>query len=407
MEAIRASAAGHLRQKNRVITELEKRDLAVANQFRYLWDYGKSPVYTNTAVNYYSHGSTWFEALKQDLERAEHFIFMEYFIIEDGESFNQILDILIRKVASGVDVRLMYDDIGSVGYVNWRYAGELNRAGIQCQVFNPALPMLRLFMNNRDHRKITVIDGNVGYTGGLNLADAYFGLAFPYGLWKDTGIRLEGEAVKSLTATFLELWTLNRRESEPFDKFLEIAHSVPVSGYVQPFGDSPMDRENTAENTYIHLINHAKRYVWLMTPYLIITDELSRALELAAKRGVDVRILTPGIPDKKVIYAVTRSYYGNLVNNGVRIFEYSPGFLHAKQCLCDGELAFIGTSNLDYRSLYLHFENNVLLYDCEAVAQMEEDFRDTLAQCREVTGEYRGHQLRIWECILRLFAPML
>ena len=407
MRHIRSATTKHLRQKTSVITGLEEKDLAVANQFRYLSEFEKSPAHTNTDVKYYSHGSLALEDMKKDLESAEKFIFMEYFIIEDGESFRQIREILARKAREGVDVRLMYDDIGSIGLVNWRYARKLNREGIRCQVFNPALPVLSLFMNHRDHRKITVIDGKVGYTGGYNLSDEYFGLRFPYGLWKDTGIRLEGEAVRNLTATFLELWTLTSREAEEFEKFLEIRHHVPASGCVLPFGDSPLDRERSAENAYINLINHAKRYVWLMTPYLIITDELGRALELAAKRGVDVRIITPGIPDKKTVYAVTRSYYASLVNKGVRIFEYTPGFLHAKQCICDGELAMIGTSNLDFRSLYLHFENNVLLYACDAVQDMQRDFQQTMEQCREVTGQYRSRMLRIWQCILRLFAPLL
>ena len=407
MQTIRGKITGHLRQKADVLASLEKTDLALANQFRYISNFEKSPVYTNTAVKYYSHGSLAFADLKRDLEKAERFIFMEYFIIQDGICFNELRDILVRKAKEGVDVRLMYDDIGSIGLVNWRYARQLNREGIRCQVFNPAIPVLNLFMNHRDHRKITVIDGKVGYTGGYNLSDEYFGLRFPYGLWKDTGIRLEGEAVKNLTATFLELWTLTGREGEDFGRFLEVSHSVPASGYVQPFGDSPLDREHSAENAYINMISHAKRYVWLMTPYLIITDELRRALELAARRGVDVRILTPGIPDKKTVYAVTRSYYADLVRGGVRVFEYSPGFLHAKQCVCDGELAMIGTSNLDFRSLYLHFENDVLLCGCDAVGDMQADFLKTFDESREVTGQYRSRMLRYWQCILRLFAPLL
>ena len=407
MQTIRTEITGFLCQDPQILRNLDGEDPAAANQCRYLLNYAQCPVYQNTSVEYFGHGSKALERLKHDLEQAKQFIFMEYFIIEDGEGFGQILEILQRKVREGVDVRLMYDDIGSLGYVNWRYAAELNRLGIQCRVFNPALPFLHLFMNNRDHRKITVIDGKIGYTGGYNLADEYFGLKFPYGLWKDTGIRLEGEAVRSLTAAFLELWTLNSREKMDYGRYLDICHRVPGHGYVQPFTDSPLDREHTAENVYIHLINHAKKYVWLMTPYLIITDELGRALELAAKRGVDVRILTPGIPDKAAVYAVTRSYYGGLVNNGVRIFEYTPGFLHAKQCICDGEMAAIGTSNLDYRSLYLHFENNVLLYDCDAVKQMVQDFQETMCQCREVTQHYQSRMLRIWQCILRLFAPLL
>jgi len=404
---VREQNAKTLIQAPNVLEDAEREDPAVANQFRYLKNFGNYPVYSHTDTLYFGNCADAFEKMKADLEGAKSFIFMEYFILEDGESFRQLRQILSRKAREGVDVRLMYDDIGSIGKSNWRFAAELNRDGIHCQVFNPALPVLNLFMNNRDHRKITVIDGKVGYTGGYNLADEYFGITHPYGTWKDTGLRLEGEAVRNLTAIFLELWTVASREKENTLPFLAVKHSVDAEGFVQPFGDSPLDGEQTAENVYLNLINGARKYIWFMTPYLIITEEMSRALELAAKRGVDVRIITPGIPDKKAVYAVTRSYYAGLVKNGVRIFEYSPGFCHGKQCVCDGVLASIGTSNLDYRSLYLHFENNVLLYKTRAVKQMEQDFVKIFPQCREVTEKYRSTILRIWQCVLRLFAPML
>lgn len=405
--SLRSRAQAYLPQEEQILEELAIQDRSAANQCGYLWKYDHSPVYRNTKVDYFGHGAQALEAMKADLEQARDFIFMEYFIVEDARAFDEIREILRRKAAQGVDVRLLYDDIGSVGFANWAFARELNGDGIRCQVFNPAVPVLNLFMNNRDHRKITVIDGRVGYTGGYNLADSYFGMSFPFGLWKDTGLRLEGEAVKSLTATFLELWSVTAREEPDYERFLSVTHRTESDGFVQPYADSPLDGEQTAENVYLNLISGAKKYVWCMTPYLIITDELSRALELAAKRGVDVRILTPGIPDKKAIYGVTRSYYARLVTNGVRIFEYSPGFCHGKQCLVDGNMASIGTSNLDYRSLYLHFENNVLLYACSCLKDMQRDFAETFDLCREVTDSYRSAPLRIWQCILRLFAPML
>ena len=407
VRAVQKETAACLPQGPEVLAALKAENRSAANLSGYLWNHAQSPVYQNTQVSYFGHGSRALESMLADLEQAKDFIFMEYFIVEDKVSFGRIREVLKRKAAQGVDVRLMYDDIGSVGYVDWAFARELNREGIRCQVFNPALPVLNLFMNNRDHRKITVIDGKVGYIGGYNLADAYFGLEFPYGQWKDTGIRLEGEAVRSLTAAFLELWTVTSREPADFERYLTVSHRVEGTGWVQPYWDSPLDREEVAENVYLNLINRAEKYVWFMTPYLIITDELSRALELAAKRGVDVRIITPGVPDKKTVYAVTRSYYARLISQGVRIFEYSPGFCHGKQCLVDGELASIGTSNLDYRSLYLHFENNVLLYGCDALRDMERDFAETFDQCREVNAGFRSTPLRIWQCILRLFAPLL
>ena len=377
------------------------------NLSNYLQKYEGMPVWEDTDARYYSETLDALADMKRDLEKAEKFIFMEYFILEDGEAFRQLRDILERKAAEGVEVRLMYDDLGSIGTTSWRYAAELNRAGIHCRSFNPALPFLSLFLNNRDHRKITVIDGKVGYTGGYNLADEYFHYKTMYGHWKDTGVRLEGRAVRNLTATFLELWNVNSRSEEAVVPYLEINHRVDAEGAVQPFGDSPLDDERSAENVYLNIISQAKSYVWIMTPYLIITDEMNRALTLAAKRGVDVRLITPGVPDKKTVWAVTRSYYAPLAAGGVRIFEYTPGFCHGKMCVSDGSVASIGTSNLDYRSLYLHFENNVVLYRCRAVKQMEGDFREMFPNCREMTESYRSVTLRIWQCILRLFAPLM
>lgn len=388
-------------------TVLAHMDQADANLSRYLQRWEGMPVWRNTQTRYYGETLDALADMMEDLEKAEKFIFMEYFILEEGEAFSRIREILEHKAAQGVEVRLMYDDVGSIGKTNWRYARELGKAGIRCQPFNPALPFLNLFLNNRDHRKITVIDGKVGYTGGYNLADEYFHYTQPYGHWKDVGLRLEGQAVRSLTATFLELWNVNARTSEDPAPWLDVTHIVQSDGAVQPFGDSPLDAERSAENVYLNIINQARRYVWIMTPYLIITDELSRALELAAKRGVDVRLITPGVPDKKTVWAVTRSYYARLVHEGVRIFEYAPGFCHGKMIISDGETASIGTSNLDYRSLYLHFENNVVLYRCAAVKQMEEDFMEIFHLCREMTESYRSAPLRIWQCILRLFAPLL
>jgi len=410
MDAARKEMQKYLPCDSQVLSHVEKTNLSAAGQFTYLEKNQHWPVYENTHVTYYPEAVDAFEAMKRDLEKAEHFIFMEYFIIEDGSSFWEIEDILIRKARSGVDVRLLYDDIGSMGYVNMRFAQRMNQEGILCYPFNPALPLLNLFINHRDHRKITVIDGKVGYTGGYNLSDDYFGRTRRLGHWKDTGLRLEGEAVRSLTAAFGETWSVMSKHQEDFTPFLNISHQVSVPGYVQPYTDNPLSEERTAENVYLNMINQANQTLYFMTPYLIITDEMDRALRLAAKRGVDVRIITPGIPDKKTVFAITRSYYGGLTRQGVRIFEYTPGFCHAKVCICDGSLASVGTSNLDYRSLYHHFENNVLFTHCDAVDQVAADFDRLFPQCQEVTERYRagrGTMLRLWQCILRLFSPLL
>ena len=394
----------------RAFAHLEAQDRSLANQSRYLWSRAGYPVYENTLVRYYGEAKDAFRDLKKALEKAEHFIFMEYFIVEDGSAFRELEEILVRKASQGVEVRLMYDDLGSSGKVNLAFARRLNEKGIRCVPFNPALPLLNLFLNHRDHRKVTVIDGRVGFTGGYNLSDEYFDRTRPYGKWKDTGLRLEGEAVRSLTAMFLELWCIQRGKKEDLGKYRDICHSVPARGFVQPYADDPLDRQRVAENVYMNLINRADKSLYFMTPYLIITDEMSHALGLAAMRGVDVRIITPGIPDKKTVYAVTRSYYGGLARQGVRIYEYAPGFCHAKQCICDGKIVSVGTSNLDYRSLYHHFENNVLFSGCDAVAEVAADFEETLSQCREVTEDYRkdgGAVLGGWQQILRLFAPLM
>ena len=393
------------------LKQLREQDPEAGGIASYLSRYGKGNLYGGTTVRYHAEGVQALEDMKEDLKKAERYIFMEYFIVEDKESFRDILKILEEKAAQGVEVRLMYDDIGSVGYVNFHFAKRLNDLGIQCRVFNPALPILNLFMNHRDHRKMTIIDGRVVYTGGYNLANAYFDLERPFGIWKDTGLRLEGGAVRSFVVSFLEMWSAScGKQQDPAPYLKEVPPVLETDCLVQPYWDSPLGEERVAENAYLSLIGAAKKTLYFITPYLIITDEMTRALTLAAKRGVDVRIITPGIPDKKTVYAVTRSYYAQLAREGVRIFEYTPGFCHAKQCICDGKIASVGTSNLDYRSLYLHFENDVMIYGGEAVEKIGQDFAALFPQCREVTDSYRTGRkaaLRIWQCILRIFAPLM
>ena len=282
---------------------------------------------------------------------------------------------------------------------------------MQCRVFNPVQPVVHVFMNNRDHRKITVIDGKVGFTGGYNLADEYFNLTHPYGQWKDTGIKLTGDAVHSLTVIFFEMWNATQKEPDDPTPFLpQSDYQAREQGYVQPYADSPLRKESVGENVYQNLIKNAKDYVYITTPYLIIDDEMQRELTLAARRGVDVRIITPGIPDKKMVFKVTRSYYARLAAYGVRIFEYTPGFMHAKQFVCDDEVAAVGTINLDFRSLYLHFENGCWFYGCKAVQDVKADFDATFPVCTEVTSKYsvKGNlALRGWQLILRLFSPLM
>ncbi len=399
-----------LRQEPEVMQQLEQRDFRIANQCRYLYNYGKYPAYQNTDVIFYSEASDAFEAQLEELKKAERFIFMEYHAIEEAKAFSRLRDVLAERVQNGVEVRLIYDDVGSIGFIDAAFVKRMEAVGIQCLMFNPVTPFFNIFMNNRDHRKITVIDNKVGFTGGYNLADEYFNLVHPYGYWKDTGVKIIGEAVESLTAMFLEMWNSMRPTDEDYGKYLVIpAYQAKEDGFVHPYADSPLDSEYVGENVYLNLIKHAKNYLYIDTPYLIISDEMRRELCLAAQRGVDVRIITPGIPDKKPIYRTTRSYYNGLVTKGVRIFEYTPGFMHAKQVICDGEVATVGTINFDFRSLYHHFENGVLLYGYDCIEDIRRDFIATMEVSHEVTEEYRNSRkaYRLGYAILRLCAPLL
>lgn len=400
--------------KPEVLRILEEENRGVANEFRYLQSSAGFPVFRNTDVQFYRSASEGFEAQLAAMREAKHFIFLEYHAIEEKQAFQRLRAVLKERAAAGVEVRVFYDDVGSIGFIDRDFITRMKADGVSCRVFNPMLPVVSLFMNNRDHRKITVVDGEIGFTGGYNLADEYFNITHPYGHWLDTGIQLRGEAVRSLTAIFLQNWNAirgdDRDDRELRCYFPQTTYTAKETGWCQPYADSPLDEELTGENVYMNVLNNAKDYVWFMTPYLIITDEMNRAFCLAAKRGVDVRIITPGIPDKKLVYQATRSYYNGLVRNGVRIFEYTPGFCHAKQCISDDSTAVCGTINLDYRSLYHHFENGVLLYGYQAVKDMKACFDEVFPKCCEVTEQYRSGRssaLRIGHCMLRLISPLL
>ena len=398
---------------------LAEEDPVAAGQSAYISDWAHFPVYEHTATNYYPSGEEMFPVMLEEIRKAKKFVFLEYFILDDGKMFRELIQLLKEKVEEGVEVRLIYDDVGCITTLPNNFYKELQKIGIKCAAFNPLRARLAVIMNNRDHRKITVIDGKVGYTGGYNLANEYFNYTHPYGEWKDTGIRLEGDAVASLTAAFLEMWEASGKTPADVDvldieaqkKYLvQHPYQAKQTGYIQPYADCPLDGIQVGEDVYISIVNKADRYCWFMTPYLIITDEMTHALSLAARRGVDVRIITPGIPDKKLIYSITRSFYHNLVQDGVRIYEWTPGFCHAKMSVADDCMATCGTINLDYRSLYHHFENGCFMADCDAVLDIRRDMEQTLEQCREVTEKYksgRSATLRLGQLFLRLFAELL
>ncbi len=400
-------------QHPELIEEVREDDPPTAGQLQYLADRGY-PAYRNTEAEYFPFGEDNYPVMLEELKKAKHYIFLEYFIIQDGVMWSGILEILKEKVAEGLDVRILYDDVGSLFKLPASFYKEMEALGIKCIQFSPFIPFLSIAMNNRDHRKIMVIDGHTGFTGGINLADEYINVNSKVGRWKDTGVVLRGDAVWSLTLLFLKMWNAFRPTDEDLDVFRphvwrEVSHE-DSEGLVIPYADSPMEDEILAENVYLNLINSATRYVYIFTPYLIIDHEVTTALCLAAKRGVDVRIITPGIPDKKTVYAVTRAHYPELLDAGVRIYEYTPGFDHAKCVVVDDKLGTVGSINFDYRSLYLHFECGTLHYKNKVVRDIRDDFVATLPECREVTGYHRRHLdivKEVYYAVLRLIAPLL
>ncbi|MDR3115192.1 MAG: cardiolipin synthase [Treponema sp.] len=379
---------------------------------RYLQHYTGYPVYTHTHTAYFDSGEGFFQAALEALEKAERYIFMEFFILRHGAMLNPIIALLEQKAKAGLDVRIIYDDLGCFMSLAPNFKEHLKRHKIQCIVFNPFKPILSSLQNNRDHRKILVIDGKVAFTGGINLADEYINAIERFGHWKDAAIMLSGEAAWAFTLMFLHMWNLEHDRGEDYRALYpwkETGCPVSSEGFVQPYADSPLDDENVGEHVYLHIINNAKTYVYINTPYLVVDDNLLSALTLAAKSGVDVRIITPHRWDKKILAITSRSYYRQLLAGGVHIYEYAHGFNHSKTFVSDDQVAIVGTTNLDFRSLYLHFECGVCIYENPAVAAIKRDFLKTLPHCHEITWEdcSRNAFQRILQDVLRLFAPLM
>ena len=382
-----------------------------AGQATYLEQRAHCPAYTNTETEYFPLGDKAFPRMLEELEKAEKYIFLEYFILQPGVFWDSILAILERKAAQGVEVRVIYDDMGCMFTLPRDYNEALSKKGIQCRAFNRFLPVMSLRLNNRDHRKLMVIDGKVGFTGGLNLADEYINIRKRFGHWKDSAILLEGDAVWSMPVMFLTLWDYCCGWDENFDRFRPPASPVrPWTGYVQPYTDTPLDREAVGQAVYLNMISKARKYIYITTPYLVIDVATNTALCNAAKSGVDVRIITPHIPDKRYVFEVTRAHYPPLLQAGVRIYEYTPGFIHAKNFVVDGRFATVGTVNLDYRSLFLHFENGVWLCEAPCIQDICRDFHETLKLCEPFSLRRFKHLnilLQLYRSILRLFAPLM
>ncbi|MCL2424800.1 MAG: cardiolipin synthase [Oscillospiraceae bacterium] len=369
--------------------------------------------YKNTQVKYYPLGELMFADMLIDLEKAEKFIFLEYFIIKDSSMWDCILEVLVRKAEAGVDVRLIVDHMGSVKLFSRSYVAGLRAKGIKVLRFNPLVPYLQLFMNHRDHRKIIVIDGHTAFNGGINISDEYINKNSPFGTWKDTGLRLYGDAVWSFTLMFIEMWDTFCKEDERIDDHLSykchMNHEIETDGLILPYGDTPLDSEELGENIYVDMLNQATKYVYIYSPYLIISEKMAKALQLASKRGVDVRIITPGIADKAIVHRLARSYYRRLLEANVKIYEYTPGFLHAKSFISDDQVAIVGTINLDYRSLYLHFECATLIYRSNVIIDIKNDFVQTLAESKEVKPNNKMGWIwdELFDAILHLFAPLM
>ena len=380
-------------------------------QLHYMKKSTPFPVYRNTQTQYFGMGKEMLEALLNDLKKAEHYIFLEYFIIEEGKMWSSVLEVLRERVKEGVDVRIIYDDLGCFLTLPSNYAKTLQSYGIQCKLFNPFHPFLTSTQNNRDHRKIVSIDGKIAYTGGMNLADEYIGERIKHGKWKDSAIRLSGEGAWSFTVMFLQFWYSLSKKEEDFEKFRPSpAFAVPQNdGWVLPYADSPMDKENVGEHVYLQIAEQAREYLYITTPYLTVDDGMLSAIKLCAKSGVDVRIIMPDIPDKKLVHFTSRSYYRQLIEAGVRIYEYTGGFMHAKLFISDDTVATVGTTNLDFRSLYLHFECGTCLYRTSSIMDIKQDFLTTLESCREITAKdcRSGPFHKFLQSICRLFAPLM
>ena len=406
-----------LPQDEQVLKEMAADRNGTDDLCRYVAKTGCYPVFQNTEVTYYPLGEAKFKDMLEELSKAEHYIFMEYFIIQEGYMWGHILKILADKAKAGVDVRVIYDGMCELTLLPYNYPKLLERIGIKCKAFSPLTPFLSTHYNNRDHRKILVIDGKIAFNGGVNLADEYINYIKVFGHWKDVAVRLKGEAAKSFALMFLQMWNIDEKEPE-IESFLsepQTGEDCPMTpqhaaGYVMPYADCPLDGEKVGESVYIDILYRANDYVHIMTPYLILDGELELALKFAAQRGVDVKLILPGIPDKITAYALAKTHYYELVKAGVQIYEYTPGFVHAKVFVSDDEKAVVGTINLDYRSLYHHFECATFLYKTDCVADIEADYQTTLQQCRQVTFETIKKE-KIWMKLLgqfmKLIAPMM
>ena len=397
------------RQLHLQLQETDKSAYGIINALLHMDS--NAEVYDHTDSQFFANGEEMWQQMLEDLKRAEKFIFLEYYIVDEGLMWDSILEVLEEKAAQGIEVKMLYDDIGCMVTLPGDYTVHLRSKGIDAHKFNKVIPRITVAYNNRDHRKILVIDGQISYTGGINLADEYINHIERFGHWKDSGIRIDGPATQAFTRLFLMNWYINRGEISDFDQYHLENQTRFGSGLCIPYGSGPKPiyKTKVGKIVYQNLINQAEDFVYITTPYLIIDYDLTEDIKNAAMRGVDVRIVTPHIPDKKLIQLVTRGAYPDLLSAGVRIFEYTPGFIHSKQMIVDDRFAAVGTINLDYRSLVHHYENAVLLYKTESIADIRKDFEGIFEQSQEIFSDTINptwYQMMIKE-VTQLFAPML
>ena len=393
---------------NSLLNEIE--DKEVKTQMNYLVNYAKFPIYKNSNFTYYKSGEDGYPSIKESLKKAKKYIFLEYFIINENDTmWKEIHEILKEKVNNGVEVRLIYDAVGSISCTSAYFHKKLEKEGIKCLKFNPIIPFITLAINNRDHRKMIVVDGKVAYSGGINIADEYINTKKRFGYWKDNVFKIEGTSVESYILMFLEIWNALKEKDNNLSKFIEEEKELDSKGYIIPFSDSPLDKEYVGKSVYLNMINNSKEYLYITSPYLIIDTDVIESLTLASKRGVDVRIITPAIPDKKLVFLLTRSYYHELIKGGVKIYEYTPGFIHSKMMVSDNKIATIGSFNLDSRSLYLSFECGTLLYNVDSIKDIKKDIDEIIKVSREIKHKETNRNIltRLCTSILRLFAPLL
>ena len=401
----------NLRQNEEIVQDLERQHPNKVQISRYLRKEG-FPIYNNTHATYFGLGEKVLEAMLEDLKQAKKFIFMEYFIVSDGKVWSDILEVLTRKVKEGVEVKLLFDDFGTLRINTQAFRRDLKSRGIEMSIFNPIhRDMVRMSFNYRNHKKITVIDGNIGYTGGFNLADEYANYIERFGHWKDSGIRLYGDGVYSFTCFFLNMWRIVNKNVRINDADYRPQAHVFQEGYVQPFRGGPhRNPHNPTAGVYTRMINKPRDYIYITTPYLVLDQSMRDDLTSAAQSGVDVCIIVPRIYDKWYVYMVNVSNYGKLMEAGVHIYEYKPGFIHAKNVIADDECAICGTINTDYRSFYLHYECGVFLSEMEAVKDMKDDFLRTLEECEEMDLAHwskRPIGNKVMQAALKVLSPLL